>query len=432
MRVLVVGGYGLIGSYVVARLHAGGWDVVGLGRDTEAAARRLPYVNWVRANLGRMRTPADWAPLLDGVDAVVNCAGALQDSPRDNLRAVHLDAAAALFRACVSGQIRRVVHISAVGVDAATSTRFGTTKQAAEVALKGLDLDWVILRPGLVIAPAAYGGTALLRGLAGLPLFTPALAPPQIVQVVSVQDVAEAVARALAFDAPARLSLDVASAEKTTLGEILTALRAWLGFRPVSLASVPAALASAVALASDAIAFLGWRSPMRTTSVAQLKAGVVADDSAIETVLDFKPKSLGQMLAGWPSGVQERWFARLYFLKPIALIGLISFWFASGAIGLTAGFNAAVAALTAVGAPLLAAKTLVVGGAVLDMALALLACVRATAPVALIGMVATSAAYLVGATILRPDLWAEPFGPLVKVVPGAILALVVLAMMDER
>jgi uncharacterized protein YbjT (DUF2867 family) len=432
MRVLVVGGYGLIGSYVVARLHAGGWDVVGLGRDTEAAARRLPYVNWVRANLGRMRTPADWAPLLAGVDAVVNCAGALQDSPRDNLRAIHVDAATALYEACAPGHVRRVVHISAVGVDAASSTMFGRTKQAAEAALKGMDLDWIILRPGLVIAPAAYGGTALLRGLAGFPLFIPALAPRQIVQAVSVQDVAEAVARALAPDAPARLSLDVASAEKTTLGEILTALRAWLGFRPAPLASVPAALAGAVALASDAIGFMGWRSPMRSTSIAQLKAGVIADDSAIETVLGFKPKSLDQMLAGWPSGVQERWFARLYFLKPAALIVLIGFWFASGAIGLTAGFNEAVAALTAVAAPLLAAKTVVIGGAVLDMALALLACVRATAPTALIGVVATSAAYLVGATILRPDLWAEPFGPLVKVVPGAILALVVLAMMDER
>jgi uncharacterized protein YbjT (DUF2867 family) len=431
MRVLVIGGYGLIGSYVVARLHADGWDVVGLGRDTEAAARRLPYVNWAPANLSRMRTPSDWAPLLVGIDAVVNCAGALQDGPRDNLRAVHLDAPAALFKACVSSQVRRVVHISALGI-AASSTMFGSTKQAAEVVLKGLDLDWIILRPGLVIAPAAYGGTALLRGLAGFPLFVPALAPRQIVQAVSVQDVAEAVSRALAFDARSRLSLDVASSEKTTLGEILTALRAWLGFRPAALAPVPEALAGAVAMASDAFAFLGWRSPMRTTSIVQLKAGVIAEDSAIETVLGFKPKSLGQMLAGWPSGVQERWFARLYFLKPSALIVLIGFWFASGAIGLTAGFNEAIAALTAVGAPPLAAKAVVIGGAALDMALALLACVRTTAPVALIGMVATSAAYLVGATLLRPDLWAEPFGPLVKVVPGAILALVVLAMMDER
>jgi hypothetical protein len=138
------------------------------------------------------------------------------------------------------------------------------------------------------------------------------------------------------------------------------------------------------------------------------------------------------MLAGWPSGVQERWFARLYFLKPVALIVLIGFWFASGAIGLTVGFPRAVAALAAVAAPLAAAKAMVIGGAILDMVLAVLACARSTARTALVGMVGVSAAYLIGATVLRPDLWADPFGPLIKVVPGAILALAVLAIMDER
>ena len=432
MRVLVVGGYGLIGSYVVARLYAGGCEVAGFGRDIEAAARRLPYVSWIGGDLARMRTATDWAALLAGVDAVVNCAGALQDSPRDSLQAVQLDAPAALYEACIVAGVRRVVHISAIGVNGGSTTAFGQTRQAAETRLKTLDLDWVILRPGLVLAPAAYGGSALLRGLAGFPQLIPALFPDRIVQVVWAQDVAEAVARAIAPGAPARLSLDIASAEKTTLGEVLTALRAWLGFRPAPVTRVPAALAGAVALAADAIALLGWRSPMRTTSVAQLKAGILSGDSAIEATLGSKPRSLDQMLADGPSGVQERWFARLYFLKPLALIGLIGFWFASGAIGLTVGFPAAVAALTAVGLPLMAAKAVVIGGAILDITLALLACARSTAPAALIGMVGASAAYLVGATALRPDLWADPFGPLIKVVPAAILALAVLAMMDER
>src|SRR5688572_22215569 len=34
-------------------------------------------------------------------------------------------------------------------------------------------LDWVILRPSLIVAKGSYGGTSLLRGLAGLPLVTP-------------------------------------------------------------------------------------------------------------------------------------------------------------------------------------------------------------------------------------------------------------------
>jgi uncharacterized protein YbjT (DUF2867 family) len=64
--------------------------------------------------------PKDWWPHLVGVDAVVNCAGVLQDSPRDSTIGVHHDGAAALFLACEKG-VRRVVHVSAIGVDRASS-----------------------------------------------------------------------------------------------------------------------------------------------------------------------------------------------------------------------------------------------------------------------------------------------------------------------
>ena len=57
-----------------------------------------------------------------------------------------------------------------------------------------LDLDWVILRPALVLSPVVYGGTAMLRGLAGIPLVTPVIGPDSRIQVVSVDDVAETVA----------------------------------------------------------------------------------------------------------------------------------------------------------------------------------------------------------------------------------------------
>ena len=137
------------------------------------------------------------------------------------------------------------------------------------------------------------------------------------------------------------------------------------------------------------------------------------------------------MLAGWPSGVQERWFARLYFLKPVGLAALIGFWLASGVIGLTVGRQHAAALLAPSLSPPLAHAAVVVG-AVLDIGLAALALFRRTTPTALKGMIAVTVAYLAGATIVRPELWADPLGPLVKTVPAAVLALVMLAVMSER
>jgi len=360
---------------------------------------------------------------------VVNCAGALQDSPRDNLRAVHVHACAALYAACAARGVRRVIHVSAAGVAPGRGTAFNDTKLAAETGLKALDLDWVILRPGLVLAPAAYGGTALLRGIASFPWVMPVDRPDAIVQAVWVDDVALAVSRALAPDAPSRLSLDVVYDEPTTLGEILVALRAWLGLAPAPLLRVPSATVARIA---DAIAALGWRPPLRSTTVAQLSGGVTGDPAPLLRRLGIRPLRLAEFLARWPSGVQERWFARLYFLKPAALAGLIIFWLASGVIGVTGGFHGAVAILTAAGVAPRAAQLIVIAGAICDITLALTACFRRGAPWALKGMLAVCAAYLVGGSALRPDLWLDPLGPFVKIIPVMLLALMTLAVLDER
>ena len=75
---------------------------------------------------------------------------------------------------------------------------------------------------------------------------------------------------------------------------------------------------------------------------------------------------------------------------------------------------------------------MVYGGAIVDVGLALAVCLRATAPSALKGMVLVCTCYLVGGSIFRPDLWLDPLGPFVKILPAAMLALMTLAVMDER
>jgi uncharacterized protein YbjT (DUF2867 family) len=74
--------------------------------------------------------------------------------------------------------VRRVVHISAIGAELAGPTGFARAKGKAENDLEGRDLDWIILRPGLVLASGVYGGTAMLRGVAmlGWPAFAGVIA----------------------------------------------------------------------------------------------------------------------------------------------------------------------------------------------------------------------------------------------------------------
>lgn len=429
MRVLLIGAYGLMGGYVAARLLGDGHEIVGVGRDVAVARRREPRITWIAADL-TATTMAEWVGHLVGINAVINCAGALQDGPRDNLTAVHVTGPIALAHACVDQGVRRFVHISAVGVEAG-SGGFNRTKRQAEQALAALDLDLIVIRPGLVLAPAAYGGSALLRGLAAFPFFVPAIHAGSTVQVVSAEDVVACAVNAIQPNAPARMMATLISGERTTLAQVLLALRAWLGIAPAPVLNVPLLIGRLSAGVADGLAWLGWRNAMRSTAIAQLTQGVRGEPDEGARRLGFTPRSLQDILSGWPSGVQERWYARLYFLKPLALTGLAIFWIASGVIGL-ASRSAAIAQLTDAGFSFDVANFIVLAGACVDIALGLLVCLRRTARAALKGMVLITLAYLAGATLWRPDLWADPLGPLVKTAPAAVLALAALAMMDDR
>jgi uncharacterized protein YbjT (DUF2867 family) len=119
---------------VVAALAAADHEVIGAGRNVQAAKRQYPFTRWESADLAHFAED-DWAPLLAGVDAVVNCAGALQDSPEDNLEAVHVSGLRVLAGAARSAGMGRFVHVSAVGVSRSQSA-FGRTKYAGESVVR--------------------------------------------------------------------------------------------------------------------------------------------------------------------------------------------------------------------------------------------------------------------------------------------------------
>jgi uncharacterized protein YbjT (DUF2867 family) len=141
MRVLVVGATGLIGSAIVARLHQAGHVVIAAARRPGPDASRLVADERIYMDLRSAADPGAWRHLLRDVDAVVNCAGVLQDGARDATRDVHLGAAKALFAACASSRVRRVIQISAIGIDREAPTAFSRSKLAGDQYLAGLDLD---------------------------------------------------------------------------------------------------------------------------------------------------------------------------------------------------------------------------------------------------------------------------------------------------
>lgn len=431
MRVLVLGAYGLIGAAVADRLLAAGHEVVGLGRSVEAPRRRRPEIDWRAADIATLLRPEDWASFLVGVDVVVNCSGALQDGPRDDLAAVHRDAMKALHLAATRAGLKRFVQISAVGARPDAPTAFMRSKGEGDAALAETRLEWIILRPGLVIAPAAYGGTALLRGLANFPIVAPSAFGASRIRTVSVGDVADAVAAAVAGETPVRNAYDLVEDRAHTLDEIVAAWRAALGRPAARSVAAPGWLARLMFRGGDVAGRLGWRPPMRSAALLEIEAGVDGDPAPWRAAGGRPPSGLAETLRASPSGVQERWFGRLFLLKPLIVMTLAAFWMASGAIGL-AMVHASADVLVSRGTPAVLGYGAAILGGLIDLVLGIAVLFRRTHVTALAGMLAATAAYLVGASLFAPDLWLDPLGPLVKTLPAAMLVFAALAIEEER
>lgn len=428
MRVLILGAYGLIGLEA-ARLLMREHEVIALGRSRSHGERVLPGARWIGADIAALDTPEKWAPLLEGVDAVVNTAGALQDGARDNLIALQDRAIRALIAACEAKGVSRFVQISAPGADENSDTAFLLTKAVADEALRRSTLDWVILRPGLVWARTASGGTALVRMLAAIPIVQPLMLSNARVQMVDIDDVSTAIAASLSGAIPARTDADLMEPQARTLGEIVDAVRGWHGYAPARWRfEAPRWLGGLVARVADLGGWLGWRSPLRTTSLLSLEQGVTGDGASWRKAGGVEPISFEDSLTRRPAVRQDRVFARSQLVLPLIVLCLAGFWIASGLIGL-AHVDAAASVILHVG-PM--PEIFVIGGALADIALGLALLSRPWARKACFGMIALTGAYLIAGSVLTPQLWADPLGPFVKTLPAAVLAVVCAALLEER
>jgi len=251
-----------------------------------------------------------------------------------------------------------------------------------------------------------------------------------LLQVVQLDDLVRTVLFFLRPAAPARIAVEIAGPERLTLDAVLIAYRRWLGHTSVHVLKVPRWMSDIVFRVGDLIGLLGWRPPLRSTVRVEIERGGVGDAGEWTRLTGIVPRTLRAALAAEPASVQERWFAQLYFLKPLALAVLALYWLITGLIALGPGAEPAAALLQDAGVA--AAGPLIATGGIVDILIGLGIATRRTARPALWMALMLSIAYLVLGTLLLPRLWADPLGPLLKIAPIVALNLVAMAVLDDR
>lgn len=191
--VTVFGGGGFVGRYVVQALCAAGARVRVAVRHTRIAEHVKPLGNLGQVSLAAcdITKPATVANALVGADMAVNLVGAF-----DNLDAIQRQGAANVAEAAAKAGLSALVHMSAIGADAASEAEYGRSKSGGEAAVRAAFPAATILRPSIIFGREDQFINRFAGLIRVLPI-VPVIGADTKFQPVFVGDVARAVVAAL-------------------------------------------------------------------------------------------------------------------------------------------------------------------------------------------------------------------------------------------
>ena len=242
--VTVFGGSGFIGRHVVRALAKRGYRIRAAVRRPDLAGHLQPLgrVGQIMAVQANIRYPASVEAAVRDAAIVINAVGAHVESGAQRFEAVHHAGAAAVAAAALSVGAR-LVHVSGIGADAASSSRAARAKAGGEKAVLAAVPAATILRPSVVFGPEdqfTNRFAALARMLPLLPLIGGGASR---LQPVFVGDVAAAIADAAEGKARTGSVYELGGPDVLTMRQIQTyVLKTIERSRP--LVPLPFALAS--------------------------------------------------------------------------------------------------------------------------------------------------------------------------------------------
>ncbi|HET6307079.1 MAG TPA: complex I NDUFA9 subunit family protein, partial [Rhodopila sp.] len=239
----VFGGSGFIGRYVVKRLAQQGYIVRVPSRDPEGALFLKPMgmVGQVVPLYASVTNEATVHRAVVDAEVVVNLVGILSESRKVSFEAIHVEGAACIARMAAAAGVRRLVHVSAIGADPDSPSRYGASKGQGEQAVRAAFPGATVLRPSLVFGQedALFNRFAAMARLAP---FMPVIAGDTKMQPVFVGDVADAVMAALGSPATQGRVFEIGGPRVWTFREILAFVLATTR-RHRALVDVPMAIA---------------------------------------------------------------------------------------------------------------------------------------------------------------------------------------------
>lgn len=289
----IFGGAGFIGKYLVSACLNSGYYVKVVSRKAKIEKKnfsfsKLGQCSFVNCDIKNREQVFE---VIKGSNIVINLIGLLESQKKNSFSDVHVKGVSHLCEACEKESVKKLIHVSAIGVENKSTSKYFDTKLQAEKLIKKMN-NYMILRPSVV-----YGDEdKFINFFAKVAKLSPVL--PLIgggltkFQPIWVRDLADLILLIIKSD-KSRKILEVGGAEILSFKEILAFILAELDLKK-KLIKIPFSLAQKMALFSEILPM----SLLTRDQVEMLKFdNIVNPKLDICRELDFTPNSFDLTVA---------------------------------------------------------------------------------------------------------------------------------------
>ena len=150
--VTIFGGSGFVGAQVARAMARRGWRVrIAVRRPALAHELRMAGdVGQVQLTRCDINKKEEVAQALIGADVAINLVGILAETGRRKFDALHVEGSYNIAEAAAAAGVKQLVQMSAIGADADSKADYARTKGEAEIVVRQLFPQAVIVRPSII------------------------------------------------------------------------------------------------------------------------------------------------------------------------------------------------------------------------------------------------------------------------------------------
>jgi uncharacterized protein YbjT (DUF2867 family) len=285
--ITVFGGTGFLGRRVVRHLRAPGATVWSASRHP-GRADCGDGAEQIAADVHDERSVE---AAIAGAQGVVNAVSLYVERGNKTFRSVHVDAAAQVAGAARQAGVKRLVHVSGIGADPASSSPYIRSRGEGEAAVQAAFPGAIIVRPAVMFGTDDSFLTTILKLLRMLPVYPMFGDGRAKLQPAHVDDVAAAISQVLRQDETRHRVYELAGPRAYSYEELLRTIAREAGLRPV-LTRMPFALWYALARFAEILP----QPPVTRNQVDLMQVDTAASDWPGFRELGISPRSLEEEL----------------------------------------------------------------------------------------------------------------------------------------